>query len=45
LDSVPRPRDDLVMIAVVGNVIAGIGVVSLFAATLRLRRGSRATAK
>jgi hypothetical protein len=27
------------MIAVIGNVLAGIGVVSLFAATLRLTRG------
>jgi hypothetical protein len=27
------------MIAVIGNVLAGIGVVSLFAATLRLARG------
>jgi len=26
------------MIAVVGNLIAGIGVISLFAATLRLKR-------
>lgn len=26
------------MIAVIGNVLAGLGVVSLFAATLRLRR-------
>jgi hypothetical protein len=26
------------MIAVIGNVIAGIGVVSLFTATLRLTR-------
>ena len=28
------------MIAVIGNVIAGLGVVSLFAATLRLNRKS-----
>jgi hypothetical protein len=28
-----------VMIAVIGNVLAGIGVVSLFTATLRLTRG------
>jgi len=26
------------MIAIIGNVIAGVGVVSLFAATLRLSR-------
>jgi hypothetical protein len=26
------------MVAVIGNVIAGLGVVSLFAATLRLTR-------
>jgi hypothetical protein len=26
------------MIAVIGNVIAGLGVVSLFAATLRLNK-------
>jgi hypothetical protein len=28
-----------VMIAVIGNVLAGIGVVSLFTATLRLTKG------
>jgi hypothetical protein len=28
------------MIAIIGNVIAGIGVVSLFTATLRLRKGT-----
>ncbi len=27
------------MIAVIGNVLAGIGVVGLFTATLRLTRG------
>jgi len=27
------------MIAVIGNVLAGIGVLSLFTATLRLTRG------
>lgn len=27
------------MIAVIGNVIAGLGVVGLFTATLRLRKG------
>jgi len=27
------------MIAVIGNVIAGLGVLSLFTATLRLTRG------
>jgi hypothetical protein len=26
------------MIAVIGNVIAGLGIATLFAATLRLRR-------
>jgi hypothetical protein len=29
------------MIAVIGNVLAGIGVVSLFTATLRLSRANR----
>jgi hypothetical protein len=29
------------MIAVIGNVLAGIGVVSLFTATLRLTRVSK----
>jgi hypothetical protein len=29
------------MIAVIGNVIAGLGVLSLFAATLRLTRASK----
>ena len=29
------------MIAVIGNVIAGIGVVSLFTATLRLTKAAR----
>jgi hypothetical protein len=29
------------MIAVIGNVLAGIGVVSLFTATLRLTRATR----
>lgn len=28
-----------VMLAVIGNVLAGIGVVSLFTATLRLTKG------
>jgi hypothetical protein len=28
-----------VMLAVIGNVLAGIGVVSLFTATLRLSKG------
>jgi hypothetical protein len=45
LDFGRRARDDHFMIAVVGNVIAGIGVVSLFTATLRLRKGSRVPAK
>jgi hypothetical protein len=27
------------MIAVVGNVLAGLGVISLFTATLRITRG------
>lgn len=27
------------MIAVIGNVIAGLGVLGLFTATLRLRKG------
>jgi hypothetical protein len=30
------------MLAVIGNVLAGLGVVSLFAATLRLTKGKRA---
>lgn len=29
------------MIAVIGNLIAGLGVLSLFAATLRLTRTSK----
>ncbi len=29
------------MIAIIGNVIAGIGVVSLFTATLRLRKAPK----
>jgi len=29
------------MVAVIGNVIAGVGVVSLFAATLRLTKPVR----
>jgi len=29
------------MIAVIGNVIAGLGVLSLFTATLRLTRGGK----
>jgi len=33
------------MIAVIGNVIAGIGVLGLFTATLNLRKGSRVTTK
>jgi hypothetical protein len=46
LDTSPPSGDDYIdMIAVIGNVIAGIGVVSLFTATLRLRKGSGATAK
>jgi hypothetical protein len=33
------------MIAVIGNVIAGIGVLGLFTATLRLRKRSSTAAK
>jgi hypothetical protein len=33
---------EVVMIAVIGNVIAGLGVLSLFTATLRLTRPPRA---
>ena len=29
------------MIAIIGNVLAGVGVVSLFAATLRLTRSRK----
>jgi hypothetical protein len=29
------------MIAVIGNVLAGLGVLSLFAATLRLTKASK----
>jgi hypothetical protein len=29
------------MIAVIGNVLVGLGVVGLFAATLRLTKGGR----
>jgi hypothetical protein len=29
------------MIAVIGNVLAGLGVISLFAATLRLTRAGK----
>ncbi len=29
------------MIAVIGNVIAGLGVLSLFTATLRLTKGAK----
>jgi hypothetical protein len=31
----------VVMIAVIGNVIAGLGVVGLFTATLRLTRATK----
>jgi hypothetical protein len=31
----------VVMIAVIGNVIAGLGVVGLFTATLRLTRSTK----
>jgi hypothetical protein len=33
-----REEVEIFMIAVVGNVIAGLGVISLFTATLRLTR-------
>jgi hypothetical protein len=33
--------EEVFMIAVIGNVIAGLGVVSLFTATLRLSRPPR----
>jgi hypothetical protein len=39
----PRCSSKEAMIAVIGNVIAGLGVVSLFTATLRLTKpGKRA---
>jgi hypothetical protein len=35
-----RPRDDrkTIMIAIIGNVLAGLGVVALFGATVRLTK-------
>jgi hypothetical protein len=35
------PRGLAVMLAVIGNVLAGIGIVSLFTATLRLTRAGK----
>ena len=37
----PRCFPEVVMIAVIGNVLAGLGVLSLFTATLRLTRPPR----
>jgi len=37
-DEHPRCDREVYMIAVIGNVIAGLGVLSLFTATLRITR-------
>jgi hypothetical protein len=37
-DEQPRCCVEVRMIAVIGNVIAGLGVISLFTATLRITR-------